>query len=817
MSKPGRHGADPAPGSSIAHFRIVDKLGEGGMGVVYRAVDEKLGRTVALKVLHPEVANNKDRRRRFVREGRLAAAMNHPCIASVFEVGEAGARIYIAMELVEGKSLRSLVGVRAEAFGEDMPPVSSRPTKGRALPVEEAMRVGREIARGLGKAHETGVVHRDLKPDNVIVGADAVKILDFGLAKATEGSTASTEDDTEVRTGRGKLLGTPAYMSPEQAKGKTVEARSDIFSFGIVLYEMVTGMRPFVGDTWQETIIAVCRGSHVPAIKRAPGIPADLDKLIESCLAKEPEDRPASCRDIVAELNRLLGGGSATAGPAPSPLTNPTPPAVPLGPPPAKAAATQPQAAPPATRGTWVVAVIVGLTAALGAAGWARFSAHAPAGPDPSALAAPATAAPKPMSIVDAPPPEGAGKEALREYRAGLQAIRDDDGKSAKQHLGRAVALDSELPAADLRRAALLMGEEREQARAAFGRATERRAALSSRDRLLLDALSPLLAIEPADAAELDKRLAALGELTANDAEMAYWIAVAGAVAPAGDPGLARALASAKRAETIDPSFAAAFRAEGDVDAAMGRFDEALRALDEALRVAPTSTASLRRRVQVLDRQGACEAVATEARRWIAAAPEDLAPYDDLANALVAQGRSIDTARGTLLQKVPKAPEAARARMQANDELSLAAIGGDFAGVEAKGAELEAMLVREPGAELHAGPAQMRVEGAVERGDSAKAAQLAEDLRKARETWTPAAHLPAQGPLAKLGACHPLVDPFAFVRAGLALGQELEAKGDKAGACGAYQKVLERWGQAKPRSVTAEKARQRAAALACGR
>src|SRR5580700_10908225 len=149
MSKPSRHGAEPAPGSSIAHFRIVDKLGEGGMGVVYRAVDEKLGRTVALKVLHPEVANNKDRRRRFLREGRLAAAMNHPCIAAVYEVGEASARIYIAMELVEGKSLRSLVGVRAEAFGEDALPVSSRPTKGRALPVEEAMRVGREIARGL--------------------------------------------------------------------------------------------------------------------------------------------------------------------------------------------------------------------------------------------------------------------------------------------------------------------------------------------------------------------------------------------------------------------------------------------------------------------------------------------------------------------------------------------------------------------------------------------------------------------------------------------------------------------------------------------
>lgn len=274
---------------SIAHYRLLARIGSGAMGIVYRAEDTKLRRTVALKVLHPEVADKPDRRRRFLREGRLAAAVTHPCIATVFEVGEADGRVYIAMELVEGELL-------------------STKLKAGPLPYVQALRIAREIARGLARAHEAGVIHRDLKPDNVLIGADdIVKILDFGVAKPTEALTA---EFTDIKTQHGTLVGTPAYMSPEQAAGRNIDARSDIFSFGVVLHEMLTGKRPFAGDTWQEVIISINRDPVEPVSKRRPDVPADLDHLLARCLVKSPLDRYRKCRDLLEDIELLLAGSS---------------------------------------------------------------------------------------------------------------------------------------------------------------------------------------------------------------------------------------------------------------------------------------------------------------------------------------------------------------------------------------------------------------------------------------------------------------------------------------------------------------------------
>jgi serine/threonine protein kinase len=219
-------------GRTISHFRVDGKIGGGGMGVVYRAEDLKLGRPVALKFLPPEAVSDPERRQRFLREARTEAALSHPGIASVFEVDEADGSVFIAMEFVEGKTLRSFIG-------------------GHPLPVPEALKIGCEMAEALSFAHDSRVIHRDLKPDNVMVRPDGhVKILDFGLAKflkeplqpslseVSQAATASAE--LTQLTQEMKIMGTAAYMAPEQARGEKADPRADIFAFGVILYEMLT-------------------------------------------------------------------------------------------------------------------------------------------------------------------------------------------------------------------------------------------------------------------------------------------------------------------------------------------------------------------------------------------------------------------------------------------------------------------------------------------------------------------------------------------------------------------------------------------------
>jgi eukaryotic-like serine/threonine-protein kinase len=223
-------------GNILAHFRILAKIGEGGMGVVYRAEDENLRRPVALKVLPPDVIANEERRMRFLREARAAAAIPHPNIATIYEIGEADGVVFIAMELVEGATLRGRLG------------------KG-PLTIKDSLDIVLQIAEGLARAHRSHIVHRDLKPENVaITPASHVKILDFGLAKLLlENDGADGHHLTRVqtisgeKTEPGRILGTTSYMSPEQARGEVVDARSDIFSLGSVLYEMVTGRAAFRG------------------------------------------------------------------------------------------------------------------------------------------------------------------------------------------------------------------------------------------------------------------------------------------------------------------------------------------------------------------------------------------------------------------------------------------------------------------------------------------------------------------------------------------------------------------------------------------
>ena len=273
-------------GRRVAHYQIVEKLGEGGMGVVYKARDTRLDRFVAVKVLPPEKVADRDRKARFVQEARAASALNHPNIVVVHDINSDGGVDFMVMEYVAGKTLDQLIGRKG-------------------LPVNEALKQAIQIADALARAHAAGIVHRDLKPSNVIVDEHGhVKVLDFGLAKLTELEPASGDETTHTvraATEEGVIVGTPAYMSPEQAEGKKVDARSDIFSFGALLYEMVTGRRAFQGDSRMSTLSAVLHLEPKPFGET----PRDLEKIITRCLRKDPDRRWQAMADLRVALREL--------------------------------------------------------------------------------------------------------------------------------------------------------------------------------------------------------------------------------------------------------------------------------------------------------------------------------------------------------------------------------------------------------------------------------------------------------------------------------------------------------------------------------
>jgi serine/threonine-protein kinase len=857
----------PRPGDKLGRFTLLSEIGRGGMGVVYAAEDSTLGREVALKVL--PTCGDDERRRRFLGEARSAAGLTHGGIATVYDVGEVEGHVFIAMELVHGRTLRAALDKRA-------------------LPLAEALRIAREIARALAKAHARGVVHRDLKPENVMIAEDGqVKLLDFGLAKKSHAAeaipggadpapgpvpvTVSALAES-MMTEAGRVLGTPGYMSPEQAKGRPVDARSDVFSFGVMIYELCTGARPFAGATPAELFAKLDCDEPAPPSRLDPSVPAALERVVLRCLAKDPAARYADAGAVLLDLDGCV------AGP------------------------------PPRRRTLRFLAAAAGV---LALAGTALVSFQHPKAHDQvhEHVAHAAAAGPSPREA------------AVTAYHQGLAELRA--GVKCTAAFERALELDPDFGAVHVTLAAMGMFGATEDAREHFRQAERLRGTLQERDRALLDAVEPVVRRQPSDWAESKRRLSAILERSPGDAIV--WHLLAGAAA--NFDSFEEAARHEARAIAADPGFSEAESYQAMTLSYLGRFDEARGVLQQCIGRDPGAAGCLVMLARLADEQGACEDMEAIARQMIAASGEPEWGYALLANALAAQGRPMAMVREAARQAeegqgpFPLAVERARQKDSVVFLMRMSVFEGDFDLAE-RSARAYADLVRTSRRQSAHGQAALALASILEEtGKPAEAAATAREFLDRRDAWEPdpsaedmalardatpnlllaairggsltradaAAHreswlrgwetrvtpvsrnflwmyayaavaqtpdearealaaLPAYGSLppfrpgtlveAELGrtyllagrveeaipwldraarTCMPLHFPFESMRARFLLAQAREARGDQAGACRDYQSIVARWGQAKPHSVTAEKAAARLATLSCAR
>jgi len=882
-------GAPRADPERIAHFRVLGQLGQGGMGVVYRAEDEKLRRQVALKVLPEAVANDEERRTRFLREARSAAAINHPNIATIYEVDEIDGRVFIAMELVEGGTLRA------------------RLAKG-AVTVSEVVRLARGIARGLARAHARGVVHRDLKPDNVMLTEEGEpKILDFGLAKLREerdapGPTQLEQAETASQvTHEGRLLGTPGYMSPEQARARPVDARTDVFAMGVVLYEMLTGELPFRGESTMDMLMAIARDPHRPVRERNPDVPESLAAVVDKCLAKAPEDRYPSARELAEALEAVAVSDDAHVPPSRRGAAATKS----LG------AAVVSDARPGTSRWAIGAAGALVLAIAAGVVGWLARSHHVqPASGAPSAVAAAPSGSLQPVRITDLPPPKTSSPEAGREYALAVQAIADGQMQSSRAHLVRAEQLDPSFAAAHL----LLgwTGSPLDDQRKELAAAAQLRAQLSPHDVAILEVLQPLLV---KNEVRSDKAWRAWKDLAARfpgDVTILQVWALSGF--RGGHD--AEALDLIERSRWMDPKSPIWDWAVGEHLVDTGDLAGAAKAVDHCLSATPSAWVCRQVRGTVEARLGQCKELEDDARAMIALDPDEPVAYDWLAAALLAKGAPVESIADAFRRaRAHEFDPATKEVHEQHDMVTVAELTGDFAAALALFPQLDRAAAGSTSSDVVGNAFNDEAFALTQVGDDKRAVALADaymkrlpalttldepvalrnvvlrlrhtahaisdaEFRTTREAWSrevseqlpqqfannvwfqfwaePAAtpqeakealdalsrysplppyegiiyHERVMGQVLLLAgrvdeaiphlqrAQHACFTPDYLPSHQLSaelLGEALESKGERDGACAAYGEVLVRWGNAKPRSVTADKARAHMKALGCGK
>jgi serine/threonine-protein kinase len=851
------------PGAKFDRYTIDALLGEGGMASVYSAHDDRLRRAVALKLLRAVAQGPADRARaneRLLREARAAAALSHANAVAIYDVGESEGTAFIAMELVEGRSLRALVG-------------------DPSVPMSTRVAILADVSRALSAAHERGLIHRDIKPENVMVRRDgAVKVLDFGLARDLGEVPAMRSGSEPPRGGAanstvsrdGAMAGTPRYMAPEQLRGDPQDARTDQFSWGVMAYELATGRAPWGGDGPSLTLAVAIETEDPPPPREVnPDVPEALERVILRAIAKSPGDRFPSMEHVLAALGErpLSAAGRA-----------------------------------PVARARRVA--LLGAVIALAVAGvsWTVRLRSRP--PTPRAVTSAPVTAPAPTAVTDLPVPASQVPGARAEYLAGLQALRDGSVRPAVAAFERAAELDPSMAAAHLRIALWGQYSESGRAHAHFARASEQRALLSERDRSVLWMLEPWYLPREPDEATLTERVTELARRWPRDAELAVWAATR-------EKDVRAEIAAYEAVLRIDPQFMFVYTRLANAHIVLGDYDGALAALNRCLALAPSASACLSGRISCYEELGRCDDMGDDARLLAATAPSARA-FDWVARALLANGAPEEAVRGALELKWNAAKDDVGDAYRRADEAHLAILRGDF--TRAEGLEREALgaVSGDPSEDDRAAVVVPLAELLIETGQTQAAGRLANDYLNQRKAWQSAAEWapvpemyaiavhagvrrdderraavaewtklwdPIEGPLHlqvwELGyavpaetaaeataalalapsplprlhsnqfhregleangrtlllagrtadavaplrlaakACSVLQVPIEHMRASLHLGQALEGTGDVGGACAAYRVVLDRWGAARPRSATAERARERTRALAC--
>jgi serine/threonine protein kinase/tetratricopeptide (TPR) repeat protein len=879
---------DLRAGDRIGPYRVVDLLGQGGMGLVYRATDVRLERVVALKVISKAKSETSDDfQSRLLREAKAVASLNHPNVVSIFDVGETDDHLYFAMEYVDGQNLRARI---AEPYS--------------SLSFSERIRWLADVALGLHAAHLAGVVHRDVKPENVMIRKDGlVKVLDFGIARRTR----LHAEGSELVTGDDHVTGTPLYMAPEQLRGERLDARTDEFSWGVMAYELLScGERPFSSSHEGYALVAAILTEEPESLRsRAPEVPKSVADVVHRALSKRADARYPSLEEVAAELS-VHASARGTRSSMPLAVVD-----VRSHEPAAFAETTR----VPTTKDQPPSKESVPSEDGARTRKWRRYAAFVAL---PLVVIAAVAVARRPKPTVKRIPerPLCLVPEAAAELGAARKHVRDGAESEALRELQRATELDDGCAAAHLDLALKVIARDPQEGLKHYQAAFHAREILGHRDFALLEASEPFLRTRP-DLVEWETRLTGAVYKYPDDPALRVWLGTA----RERQYDIEGAKAAFQAATRMDPGYAPAWAGLANAEKRLGDSTAALGAVAACLSRSPVASVCLGTRHDLYSEGGECAHAREDATAWVALDPASPEPQRALAASLFA----VDAPR-------PAVEEALRRRWsllrtgqkQAElvDKMDLAIVDGRFDDALALADTWEPSLPADADVADHAAAAMIRVSLLVETGQTKRAAEVAKDfldrmmayppyplapdpsigfaeplyragmlsvadLEARRTEWSNAeiARTRATDPavlgqqrgrlswlrwalvygsfaetreeaqaalraipsdteppvaqrslrfdfaagkvLASAGehvhavehlkrvanACTGLWEPQLRMRASFYLGMAYEARGDRAAAIAAYRVVYDKWGNAKPRSVTAEKARQRLSAL----
>jgi|GEM_PF-2685663 len=631
-------------GQTIGRYVIESLLGEGGMGEVYRARDSKLERVVALKVLRNDTEGASEDWEhavmRMQREAQAVAALSHPGIVAIYDIGEHEGSPFIAMEFVRGLPLRALIGTET--------------------PMRTRIRILLDVARALGAAHEAGFVHRDIKPENILVREDGVpKVLDFGIARRTSLKVDATMQTLDAQgatvdaaltglTADGALVGTPAYMAPEQLRGEPVDARADQFAWGVVAHELLSGKHPFQTEKGAMGLFASILSDAAPPLS---GIPDGIAAIVMRALEKDPEQRWPSMHEIVAQCEAFVTHGDTRK--------------VPVGHrPEGEVSLSQTgNVTPVMPRRAWVrwrnLAPILGIVA-LGAVAFGLREHLAPAAAPvalPSAAPTPPTMA---TAVTDLPIPASNSVEATAAFRGGLQAIRDARWGAAAMAFHRARTADPGMAAAHLRYSVIQFSFDVTTSRDAYRTALGLRSSLSERDQGFLQAVEPIIQRAPADYDEATRRFESLSSRYLGDAELTYWHARTLFARDTLADTMRRVIELNERCVELDPRHADCWQLKAKALYMSGRLDQAVAALDECVKVSENGVDCLLDKIQIDSDLGNCDVVIESSRRLQAREPFAPRASTILAESLYISGKPEPLVRAAFEDAERRAREAER-------------------------------------------------------------------------------------------------------------------------------------------------------------